>query len=670
MIKMPLLTERVPSFTEYALLNRFALDILYPPDFQKLPLSYKGDSALEAIKTAKVNPYSNLRNISYWHAADRFYLLTPLRFIYNACVILTISRLGMLYNGAMTLCHYLRYRCSREVSQIDKAWEKAKTYAYAFFADTVCGILGGFVIKGVVQCTVCTLNDLGVISLLGQGSITLSFYPLLFNVLVAASAVLGVIGLSLLQSPSVAPDFFAPSDHRVGMYLSLFFRKKLGLINDSGGLLSFSQRDQLVCNAEGEFSGKNYETLTEQTMEAEFQLIETVQKCNQLLPNGKKIEFQYPFNGDAIAKVLEHQVFHEKSVNSSQALGNLDPLLLKADQMRSLQAKIRNAREAWGTAQKITFSDSYLMILLKLYTKDSVKRLNLPDVPSLLSKADYIQYFTYETFFNEPPRQPAYEQYEMPEEAHNTKYKMPEEEAHNTTPFFRYWYNIGLAAIDPKEKKRPTAIFDAFCHDLAVNKWNAHQGIETFKTHRQLLGMDDNTSFLDFKQIKKRYHFALHPDRNQTRKLLATELTKYLNEILDHIESQYESEKPKAPNKRTNEDNRFREYWFNISLDAIDPTRESSRPPTLFEGFEYDLCVNKWKAHHKQSDFRTHREFFGMDTNTSLASFEQIKKDYLMALDPDRNEARKLLATKLTKYLNEMLEHIQSEYANQQKKEV
>jgi|GEM_PF-1726858 len=644
---------RIPSFTEYALLNRFALDILFPPDFQKLPLSYKGDSALEAIETAKVNPYSNLRNTSYWHAADRFYLLAPLRFIYNACVILTISRLGMIYNGAMTLCHYLRYRCSRGVSQIDKAWEKTKTYAYAFFADTACAILGGFVIKGVVQCTVCTLNDLGVISLLGQSSITLSFYPLLFNVLVAAGAVLGVIGLSLLQSPSVAPDFFVPSDHRVGMYLSLFFRKKLGLISDSGGLLPFSQRDQLVCSAEGTFSGRNYETLTKQAVEAEVQLIEAVQKCNQLLPNGKKIEFQYPFNGDAIAKALEHQVFHVKSVSSSHTLGNLDPLLLKADQMRSLQAKIRNARKAWETAQKITFSDSYLLILLKLYTKNDVKRLILPDVPSLLYKADYMQYFACATFFSEPPRP--------------STHKMPKE-AHNTTPFFGYWYNIGLNGIDPNETKRPTATFEAFHYDLAVNKWNAHNNIETFKTHRELLGMDDNTSFLDFKQTKKSYLLALHPDRNKTRKPLATELTKYLNEILDHIESQYESEKPKAPNNRTNEDNRFREYWFNISLEAIDPTRET-RPTTLFEAFQYDLCVNKWKAHHRQSDFRTHREFFGMGTNTSLSSFEQIKKDYLMALDPEKNRTSPI-ATELFKYLKEMLEHIQSEYANEQKKEV
>jgi hypothetical protein len=646
---------RIPSFTEYALLNRYALDILAPTDFQKLPLSYNGDSAIEAIETAKVNLYSNLRNTSYWHAADRFYLLTPLKFIYNACVILTISRLGMIYNGAMTLCHYLRYRCSLVNSEIEKtSWEKTKAYAYAFFVDTACATLGALIIKGVVQCAVCTLNDLRIISVLGKGSITFSFDSIVFHIMLAAGAILGAWALTLLQSPSVAPDFFVLPDYRVGMYLSLFFRKRLGLVNEAGGLIPFSQRDRLDCDASSRFSGKNYETLTRQAEEAEIQLIEAVRKCNQLLPQGKKIEFKYPFNGHAIAKALEGQVPHNKSSSSSQSLGNLDPLLLKVNQMRSLQAKIRNTREAWETAQKLTFSDSYLMMLLKFHAKISVRLLNLANRPSLLSPEEYLEYFTFVAF---PQHTGA---------STKARPKAHENRTRNKSPFFDYWYNIRLEAIDPSKKKRPTIIFEAFQYDLAVNKWKAHNNQSDFTTYRELLGMDKYTPFLDFKQIKKKYVRALHPDRNKGNPL-ALELAKCLNEILEYIESEYESKISKAPVNRTNENNQFFDYWSNIRLEAIDPNKET-RPTTLFEAFQYDLCVNKWKARHHQSDFKTHREFFGMDSNTPLSSFEQIKKDYLMALDPENNK-RNPLATELFKYLNEILKHIESEYENNSRRE-
>lgn len=520
--------NRVPSLTESTLLHRWALDLLAPSDFQKLQISYAGDSVLEAIKLSPKNTHSNLKNTSWWHSADQYYLLTPIQAVFVAAVTLTIARLGVVYHGLMTPFYYLKYRVSNLLASyslkyqtsdhresIESSWKKTKGHFVAFCVDGTCAVLGAFLTKGAMECTIAAFHA-------GTSSWQNLAYCL-------AGTILCMGALASAQSARVAPEFFVfPSpDHKVGMYLSLFFRKKLGLVSTDGGLLPFSAKDKLEYQETRQgiqFSG-NIDVLWNHIYHAELELIEAVQACNQLLPEKDRIPFTYPLDGDAISRKLE-ELYAKEDSNAKMSFMSNDqrPILLKADEIRALQLRIKYSKEIFNTARELTYNDGYLMSVLKDYGKQPVKSLRVEPIVSSIRKETYQDYFN-ARFFRPSPSSPSSE-------------TDPNEAQRSTAKFS--WNSLNIPSINPNTPRPSTGIYAQFSYDVAVNKWKEENKKFDLKSPRELLGIGPNETYSNYKQIKMKYLLACHPDKHQSDPA-ASEIQACLNAILEVLDEEYKA---------------------------------------------------------------------------------------------------------------------------------
>jgi hypothetical protein len=510
------MSNRVASFTEYALLNRWALDCLSPSDFQKRRIASTGESVLEILKDAKVNPYSNLKNSSCLYYASKFFITTPLKIAYIAVVTFTLSRLGIVMNGFFTVYSYCRYKITA-YQNTDEVWEKTKGYAFAFFADLSSAAVGAFLTKIVVESTFYTLHFCRIGSWMGvcQLSVNMTVPYLIISV---AAAVLGCAGLIALQSPSVAPQFFAMPQDRVGMYLSMILRKGLGIVSEKGGLLPFSAKDQLEYNEDSShysFQGVNYETLTTLIFNAEWELLETVQKCKQYLP----IPYQYPFNGEAVARMIEGKsktVFSKSSGNNVMIEAGTSSLYLLSAQLKDLAKKIKILKEIFKTSQELTVNDSVPVGLIKAVLKIMSSEIQFNEPRSFISENEYKNYYNLKSSAdNSPPRSQSSDQ--------NALQKIK-------------WETFNIQMIDPQSVSRPTGIVNEFRYDIAVSKWKIATN-KSVMPLREFFGLQEGCSYSDYKIQKRRYWLKIHPDKNSSHD--AAELFKGLREIVEELDREY-----------------------------------------------------------------------------------------------------------------------------------
>ncbi len=505
--------NRIPSFTEYGLLNRWALDLFSPADFQKLPISSSEDTALAVLRQTTRNIYSNSKNGSYWYGADKFYLLTPLKVIYIGCVTLTLSRIGVVVNSCLTIYSYINYKLAKP-SNVEQAWEKTQNCAYALFADLTCAA-GSVLTKVIVENTLYALHFARLSSLMGKCHLSLK--DSIASVVVSVVAVVfSSMCLIALQHPQIAPQFFTKQQDRVGMYLSLSLRKNLGLVSENGGLLPFSEKDRLEYReSDNRFEGSNYQTLYSQLVNAEVELIETVQKCNRLLPPHKKIQFQYPFNGEILARSLEAS---SKQVSNTQgAVVQHDPNSLTQfiHKLRSLQLKIDFSTEIFKNAQRLTAEDSLPIKVIKMAFRVSYIEINFRKRDSYLSSEDYRECFNSCSGNNNSPRSVSTESNEL-------------------------WKSLELTSLDPNSIPRPSGdLFNQFKYDICVNKWLCDQG-ETPKSFRELLGLVKNTPHQQYVRIKRKYQLAIHPDKNKENTEVATKVFQCLETIIEQLNQEYD----------------------------------------------------------------------------------------------------------------------------------
>ena len=513
------MTGRISSFTEYALLNRWALDYLCPSAFQSRRVDAVGESALRSLQEAKVNPYSNLKNSSCLYYANKFFITTPLKIAYIAAITFTVSRLGVVVNGVLTVYSYLRYKISAP-HNTHEAWEKTKGYAFACFADLSSAVAGAILTKAIVEGAFYSMHFCHIGSWMGkcQFPIKDNALPLIVSV---AAVVLGCAGLITLQNPYVAPQFFARPQDRVGMYLSMTLRKELGLVDEKGRLLPFSKEDRLeyqeIRRNGGnyfEFSGTNYQTLMELIVNAEWELLETVQKCNQYLPN--KLEFQYPFNGETVARIIEEHLkipaprSGERGLMAETSSAPLYPLIA---QLRNLGTKIKVLNEIFLTAQKLTVEDSIPIIFIKAVLRAGQTRVNFEKRKSFIREDSYSSYY------------------------HLGKAGPKEKSTARNDSKGIKWVTFNIPSIDPASARRPTMdLVDNFRYEVGIRKWES-QNDQPIAPLRQIFGLNANSSYSDYKKQKRLYVLSIHPDRNTG--VDATELFKCLSLIFEELDKEY-----------------------------------------------------------------------------------------------------------------------------------
>jgi hypothetical protein len=514
------MSNRVVSFTEYALLNRWALDCLSPSDFQKRRIASTGESVLEILKDAKVNPYSNLKNSSCLYYASKFFITTPLKIAYIAVVTFTLSRLGIVMNGFFTVYSYCRYKITA-YQKTNEVWEKTKGYAFAFFADLSSAAVGAFLTKIVVESTFYTLHFCRIGSWMGVCELSVNMTAPYLIISVAA-AVLGCAGLIALQSPSVAPQFFAMPQDRVGMYLSMILRKGLGIVSEKGGLLPFSANDQLQYSKDSSyyrFEGANYDTLITLIFNAEWEVLETVQKCNQYLPN--KIPYQYPFNGEAVAHMIEGKsetLFSKSPGNNVMIEAGTASLYLLSAQLKGLAKKIKVLKEIFKTSQKLTVNDSIPVWLIKAALRVRWSAIQFNESSSFINERAYKDYYKLKPGVpgnNSPPG--------------------PQSSAQKASQKIK-WETYNITAIEPNSASRPTGIVDKFRYDIGVSKWNIEKDRSVMPL-RAFFDLEEGCSYSDYKKQRHVYWLKIHPDKNSSQD--AAELFKGLSEIVEELEREY-----------------------------------------------------------------------------------------------------------------------------------
>ena len=550
--------NRIASFTEYGLLNQFALDLLDPSDFQKCRIQTTSNSALEALENTPINPYCHPQSKSYLHQADKYLLLTPLKVAYSAFVTLTLSRLGVIFNGCLTAYSCIHYTYGKPAND-EQAWSKVEGYAFAFFADTVCAVIGSITTKFIIEYSVYALHFARVSSLMGKCYMSPLWLSTAYVVLSVAVVILSSMGLIALQSPNYAPQFLAKTEERVGMFLSLSLRKSLGLVNQNGSLLPFSKEDELTT--------ENIDKLTSYIANAELELVAAVVECNRFLK--QKILFKYPFNGDAIASTFK--IAHS---GAGTLLTRIDAALLSLNyKLRSLQLKINFSKKLFETAQQLAFSDSLPVAFIKSVFKIPVVKFSPVPKLSYVLQEGYRDTFNCSSHTNSKTS-PAPDSFAAPLDEFWTK------------PIKEFWASIQIESINPNQQTRPTEnLFKQFQYDIAVNKWKSenNQGVsekeEILALFREMLNVT-NLPYPQYVKQKRCYLLAIHPDKhtNPQDKKIAEELFKCLSDnIIKQLDKAYESAQlnpttdtppeantPREPS-RSSWNNPFKTFWESVS---------------------------------------------------------------------------------------------------------
>lgn len=521
------MTTHVASFTEYALLNRWTLDLLSPADFQKKKIATVGSSLLETLSKSKENPYSNSENSSYLYHASKYFILVPFKTAYIALVTLTLSRVGVVVNAAFTALSYLRF----QHNPTDENWEKTKDFAYAFFADLTCAAVGAFLTKAVVESTFYTLHFARIGAWMGTCKLPLST-SVFQGALTLAVALLGTACLSSMQNPYIAPQFFARPQDRVGMYLSLILRQKLGLMDQNGALLPFSKDDQIKYDVTSDSKGTRTFTLygTSSKLldgfiwDAEWELLDKIKEYNQIAHKERKISFQYPFDGETIARSLETA----RSASSTVGLATREDTII--NDIRNLGRKIELLREINIQAKKLTLETSIPVAFIKGLLGDrsgSSIKVTLPTC--FISEKAYREYFNATA---QPGSQESHRFNDVP-----TTGETPLQKSLRLEREFNWDSYQSLGPIDPSSVARPDSpLPEQISYDIRANIWK-YRNRKAVTSFKDLFTLTSDSSYTEYKAVKRKYWTAAHPDKSQVPN--ANELFSCVSEIFNILDLRY-----------------------------------------------------------------------------------------------------------------------------------
>lgn len=520
------MATRVVSLTERALFFTPVLDWISPPNCEKLRIQSVGDSVLESLTRTDKNPYNNRLNTSYWHWATKPSKATA-RAFYTAFVTCLISPIGIIGYGAVTAKHLSSYAFYTYTGsgQAPAEWDKTKQYAKAFFTDTTSFILGATLTVMGVGSIILVLRFAGLTTLLyGVCRDTIAtriFYVFSGTLLVASSAwVLGAF-----THESMIPQLIGWEDERVGMYLALELRNRLGLVNEDGVLLKFSSKDKLqytetqqgLYGTSYTFRGAVYDQLINLVLNAELELLDKVREAQQICADAGKelISFRYPFNGNEVAKHLEkcfplERVESERSgtgmVAQHPQTGSVFQLM---DELRKLQYKVEVLKTIELTAKEVTLEDSIWMLFVKAMAKQPHRTINFRPIPS------FVNYLYYQAQFN----------LRFIEGSDRSAQGGDAGQIN-----LNYFTGLGL---DPSTSAEPAAdqLYDQFKYRVQTDKWR-HQNAQPTHSAFWLLGLEDNCTYAQYVKAYRQYMLAVHPDKNGS-----SDESKQLTQIIGNIKS-------------------------------------------------------------------------------------------------------------------------------------
>ena len=347
------------------------------------------------------------------------------------------------------------------------------------------------------------------------------FYVFSGTLLVASSAWM----LGAFTHESMIPQFIGWQDERVGMYLALELRNRLGLVNENGGLLKFSSKDQLdytetrqgLYSTSYRFHGAVYDQLINLVLNAELELLDKVREAQQICADAGKelIPFHYPFNGNEVAKHLEKCFPLDCVESESSATGMVAHHLQTGrvfqlmDELRKLQYKVEVLKTIELTAKKVTLEDSIWMLFVKAMAKQPHRTINFRPILSFVNERYYLAQFNLR--FTEGTDQAA-------------------QEGDAGQINLNYFTGLGL---DPSTSAEPAADqhYEQFKYRVQTDKWR-HQNRQPTHDAFWLLGLQNDCTYAQYVRAYRQYMLAVHPDKNDS-----SNESKELTQIIGNIKS-------------------------------------------------------------------------------------------------------------------------------------
>lgn len=527
------LDTSVVAWTERALLNSTVLDWICPPNCEKNKINQVGNSAIEALQNSTKDLFSNRVKEDMWHWGTKP-IKAMARVAYTAIVSITVSPLGAVFNGVMTVGHLVHYSFKTyeesDPSQQEK-WDKISQYFHAFVSDFSCFLVGGTAIFAMAAFgTVLSMTGSAILSgtaVVGLAS-TLAgkiMYFVFSGAICAGSAHF----LGAYYPSYYLARLLGDSENRTGMYLALEMRNQFGLVDQDGNLLRFSAADKLEYETQRErsdettynFEGDVFENLIELVIEAELDLVNLIRQANQWLEENhhSTIPFAHPFDGVEIAKILQkildedsdqHHAFEsslaaqseeeEDSINVHELIANL----------KMMDHKVNVFREFLPSSQEMAMKGSLVSELLQALGQTTTVNIDRPAV------------YTSQEFYKEC--------FELPY-VHATK-----DEQFNLNSVYEQ------CNIEPSNAPIDDSISPAqkFPHLLALGKWKLSVKEKPSSPYK-LLGLKKNVSATQLKQTFRNFDFALHPDKNGSTEE-ANEIYKAYGRIKEHLRKEMTQE--------------------------------------------------------------------------------------------------------------------------------
>lgn len=348
----------IKSFTELALLNKYALGALCPSNCELKMIDQEGDSILDTIDKARIDVFDNPLKTSLLHKA-----LKPIRFVargvYTIAVCALISPLGVAFNGARTSFYLSKWAFAKITSDHGTQFEamaKTKKVAAYLFLDLCCAVYG-LLITGMGYLAI---TDIWY-SAFGAGIITWMTEP-------------------------YAPDSFfakllASEEEATGMYIAMALRNQLGLCGKDGNLLRYGKDDAILSKQifnQYRFEGPGLVKIGTLLFNAEMQLLDDVKKANAFLSQkGTPITFSYPFNGSHVAEKIKDSPTHKHL----------------HDKLELQQKKIDLLKEIWLQALSISSDSSPLTSTIGLLFGHSPIRIEVEKPKSFVHENYYKNWF-------------------------------------------------------------------------------------------------------------------------------------------------------------------------------------------------------------------------------------------------------------------------------------
>ena len=385
--------SRIPSFTERALLNKTALNLFFTPKCEEQKIKQTSDSIIQTLVNNDRNIFFHTIKDSYWQLATK-----PIkcigRTIYVAMVTVIISPLDILWHGFHSIKHLGKYSFAKYTQNNDKCneeWNKTLRYAQAFFNDFSSFTLGStflFFLGGSIAYISTVGITMGIVDI----TATIGW-------LVMIGGTMHFLGG--FDPAKMIPKLIAEKKVSYGMYIALRLWIELGLTDQDGKLLKFSEKDALryIISRTGInrqqtrshyfYTGKNATKLSNLILRAELELLDHIRLINNWLKkqNGATLEYSDPITGSRTAQALQSILNNRKvDQSNSQTIHAVGPCYQEIDVedvIKNLNAndrKIRIFKEIWQD-HRFIIEDSTKFQLFGCRTRQS-NRIENATIPN------------------------------------------------------------------------------------------------------------------------------------------------------------------------------------------------------------------------------------------------------------------------------------------------